>query len=782
MTRRKAEGSQWDRWAEELGIKEEAESTSSSQVSHPNLLEHELHPPDPAAGTTETTAADEREPAKPISRSAEVVAPDSRGHSASGQNPGRSASRHSERTEGRERTVSRQPSQRQSRHHAGAEESPARAGSHLRQVTAGHSGRSPDKPGPRHEQSLPKTGGAETASAATSAEGGTAEPGKVVKAPAPKGWCPPRKRIWPDFSHRSRKATDWNQLAAELGIVPAPGDLEQPQSETEPPAGIADELLENEKTEQSVAIGEYRRDALIGEEAKSEDEEREASAVAETGSPRGEWSTGEAVGGAVEVRKAQIVETEPTEIPRVPPSAFSEKRALTSRTAHEKKDLLGEVSLKASVTRVGEAETEPPGTAAASPSYPGVEEQDGRILGTSPSFPEVSSAEEVQAAPLLPGELLRSAGEIASQTEIKPASVPEAAHVDFAVPEQRVLITADTGLPEPPDGVGAEPPLELVAGERCSAVEGISSAELSASRPPEATWGSLRPDQSCAENFERALPEEVSVLPVTPSAAVEEPTTCYSPGPPEAGIQVAISEEMPPALIGPDAGAAVETEQDVTEPPSEVPSTEAVPEEELPPAFRAWFELFGEEPPELLSRREEKLVRELLGAPDTGPVAAEQEDATGLTGESSTRELVTAICQPGEAPGWVSSASVSWLGEEVSGVSVAGDESPELEKAEEAVSTREGRKAGRARRRRRRSARAAARQETSAETAAAVREQPGGKSAEALSDEEDHPGLIPPDAIPTWEETVGLIIVANMEHRARSQHSQGPYPRRPHRN
>ncbi|MDW8077643.1 MAG: hypothetical protein RMJ16_02035 [Thermoguttaceae bacterium] len=381
----------------------------------------------------------------------------------------------------------------------------------------------------------------------------------------------------------------------------------------------------------------------------------------------------------------------------------------------------------------------------------GLEESEGQIFGAAPIMPKVVRPEEVALES--PPEAGAGSTVVSAESERPGEVASQNPSVDLTVP--------------PPPAL-AEPATTLAVGEETA--QPSAPTDLKPVEIPPAQVVDL------SDRIFIGTAQEVAEQLETPPARLPEPV---------GALQLTVSEDHPGDTLAEWATAeSGEEGQDVNHPHAEISSGEApVPaEEELPPAFKAWFELFGEEPPELLSKREEKLVREVLGAPAKSSEDVVWQQVDEVPRSKDSPELVTTIEELPEPTGWVSSAALPWagevvetsLGEPTAALETApGESEPEEQPVYPGEHPRKRRRAGRHRPKRRDGRDIAA----SVETTTADHEQ-----AESEEDLEDQPGLIPPDAVPTWEETVGLIIAANMENRARSQHSHGIHPRRPPRN
>jgi len=576
--------------------------------------------------------------------------------------------------------------------------------------------------------------------------------GQFSDTPHPRGWTPPRKRIWPDFSHRQRKQTDWEALATELGLVPPEGPLPSAESPPSPSEGVP-----------SVPSAE-----LSGGFPESEKTEPAASPP-HLASPSG-------------IPEFTPSSSEPTSLP------------IWAELALPPCESLGEVTTGQGIPE-GITGSTPPGEPTAGEPGGSLEPADqplppGAVLEThveenQPTAEEAFSA-EVSAPPL----------EFATvRAQVEPSSLDKAGEVTFAIPSDLVTAEADT-----------------------AGVEGEGSREA-ASFSPDA--GSLKKASDRGEEAwelegEKGFTEEL-ILPER-SQAVEmyETPVASLPEERQEGPEKFHRGTFPPGKKSAEEESGTDKLHQAEVALASEPSPEGLlhmeePRDDVPPAFRAWAELFGEGPPELITRQEEAAVRESLGVSPSSSQAELWQDWAEDSEESERWDTLKDLEDLEESPDWVSSTTTSWVEEarllessdleqeveekigqpaaktEVEEPGSLGEEQPE------AVST--GERAKRSKRRRGRRRRRPAERATSEESAGVALEAAEKESIPlAQEPEEDHldteahdqeeeEGIIPSRAIPTWEETVGLIVAMNMENRARS-HSHGGHsghPRRPSR-
>ncbi len=738
MTGSENSGSNWDKWAEELGV-------SSSQQDHPA----NLGPIGAGGRGGDINALAKAEDACGGEGQGEARAPDDGPHGMKVQLEvdGQSGAPVAETGE-KPRRFSDKPaiasgnprfeqSHRSEKSHRRGGIGPAKSGSE----SIG-SGAQPQTGFPADDKSSGLREGSQT----DTGRGGTA-PGISATAPksgkrksenvtSPKkvGWTPPRKRIWPDFSGRQRSQTDWDRLAVELGIASSEEkDLEREQTQSIPEQGDVPHENSAEDGLTDVADGSRVGQALQGGSVR-DPEGAEAPSASGT---QGE-SQEESLGVVTEFATGRRGVLESVWVTKPPAN-----EAEASRPG----------SLKREDT-FGDEEVSAP-----SPTMiPGVREEAGQVIGTVAPVPETLVPQET-AGPVVP----ESIGG-ATPAEIRVPSLPEAAHVDFALGPGLIASSADTATAET-----REDSAKGFSREALTPLVELGSGGIAESISADVGSGALRGE----------------VLLSAPSSEGTEPTSVFYSGPPESGVQVAVSEETSSPLAREEA---FEISQESGQSAGEISQEETARqegealEEEIPPAFRAWFELFGEEPPELLSRREEKWVRELLGAPSLSEEKAAEVPPAESSSQAGSLEAITALAVAQDVSEWVSSAEVSWVGEEVSPEPGQPPKVASREAGSDMPGGKLGAKSRRGRKRRRRASDSPSRKDTTVDADQESPEKPGDEDATDGVEKDDQPHLIPSEAIPTWEETVGLVIAANMEHRSRAHHSHPTHPRRSQRN
>jgi hypothetical protein len=409
---------------------------------------------------------------------------------------------------------------------------------------------------------------------------------------------------------------------------------------------------------------------------------------------------------------------------------------------------------------------------------------------------------EEPEAVAFPAEAPPPLSEGTTSTAVESPVLPEAGEVAFAVPADVITGQANTtaiddlALVQPGDAEpqsaereGSMPEVAVTGKSLQETSAGVLSGETSSTQM---ILPLREPEADVQETPLARLPQDV--LPDIPGA---EPPLPEAPGKAPLGSEVW-------DVAGPSFAMSDSTGEVTVEAGEEV--REEGQAEEISPAFRAWAELFGEEPPELISRREEEAVRQILGAPSKPQEASLWEELEEGLEDSEQWDTLGDFPYPRQPSSWVSTTSVSWAGEETSSLPSptegsspteeevgGGPESAEeaLEESGEAATAQAEKppreRAGRRRRggrRRRRAERhqaaaapAAVDEEEEVPTGTAeeptwAEEQELGTAGEDHGDEQSE-GMIPSKAIPSWEETVGLIIAANMENRARSHGAPG---------
>jgi len=730
MEPHKDSGSQWDRWAAELGI---SPTGSGNAPDGEDLHRERISEPEGSASTTGRTANPPRtsNPGRSSagsSRDKGPVAGGRRGSStARPTSGGKEASGKPSRAEHSAKTEASSGSGRASPVQAGGKPSESASESHL--------------PADASEQA--------------------AQSRQTPEAPRAKGWTPPRKRIWPDFSRRQRKVTDWEALACQLGLVPPeapPAPLEKEPAESIPESveasessstlgGTASPALETDQREPGTSPAES--------EAKAHDSEEEAKSL----------DTLSAVSGSSTLPVWQELALPPCE-------------SLEGITPIQ--DELGQRA-----ESVSQAELPP---AEASEYSDMVAKQDISPERALETHVQESLAVTEQA---FSAEVPPPALEVATtHAEIQPGGLERAGEVAFAVPSDLVTAEVDT-----------------------ADVEGEEPSQPSLRSPTEESVGRTKQQEGEAWETEAAecftervvLPERTQAVEVfeTPVATLPED---------RGDVSAEFDQELaPPAerYREPnfEAGAARRAELPSSpDSPSEVVSQVEEPREDVPPAFRAWAELFGEGPPELITRQEEAAVRESLGVPPSSSERELWEDWHEEIDDSECWDTLKDLEDPDASQRWVSRATASWLEEDILdealdfpeeveeklGQSEAQEvpQEPEVVEEDLAAGPSTTQRPERSRRRRGRKRRRVQEPSTTGEVSrcspAAVQEEvptSADESEESLWESEHHleeeeEGIIPSRAIPTWEETVGLIIAMNMENRARGHGGHGGHPRR----
>jgi|GEM_PF-3618767 len=585
---------------------------------------------------------------------------------------------------------------------------------------------------------------------------------ETAEAPRAKGWTPPRKRIWPDFSRRQRKVTDWEALACQLGLVPP--EAPSPPPKTEPPESIPESIEASESS--SPTLGGEASSGL--EEEQIEPGTSPAESKAKTHHSEEEAKSPDTVSGILE---------SPTTLPVWQELALPPCEPLEEITSAQ--DQLGQGAESASQTE---------------PSPPEVSEYSA-VVGERDISPEKALETQVQESLAVTEEAFSAevpppALEVAAtRAEIQPGGLERAGEVAFAVPSDLVTAEVDTAVVE-----GQEPSQPSV---RCADEGSLGRLKHQEGE----AW-----ETEVAEGFtERVvLPERTQAVEVfeTPVATLPEDRGDLLG---EFAQEPARTTESYRELKSEAAAVRSAEVPSSTDSASEVVSQVEEPREDVPPAFRAWAELFGEGPPELLTRQEEAAVRESLGVPPSSSEPDLWEDWHEAIDDSECWDTLKDLEDLDASQRWVSRATASWVEEDIldepldfpeeveekPGQPEAQEvaQEPEVLEDDLAAGPSTTKRPKRSRRRKGRKPRrvqeSSAMGESSGSSSGVVKEE-GPTSAEESEESpwepdqhgEEEEGIIPSRAIPTWEETVGLIIAMNMENRARGHGGHGGHPRR----
>ncbi len=735
MEPRKDSGSQWDRWAAELGI---SPTGSGNPPGGEDLHLERISEPEGSASSTARAANSPR------------TSNPGRGSAGSSRDKGPVAGGRRGSSTARPTSGGKEASAKPSR-----AEPPAKS-----EATSGAGRPTPvqggGKPSDRvSERQLPAE--------ASEQVGKSPETAESLRV---RGWTPPRKRVWPDFSRRQRKITDWEALACELGLVPPEGPSRLP--ETEPEESMPESVEVSEASSQMP--GEMVSCSL--ETEQTEPGTTPAESRAKTHDSEEETKSPDTVSGVLESS---------TSLPVWQELALPPCESLEEITPAE--DQVGQGAESASQTEPSPAEVS---------EYSGVAaERDISPERALETHVEESLAVTEQA---FRAEVPPPALEVAAtRTEIQPSGLERAGEVAFAVPSDLVTAEVDT-----------------------AAVEGEEPSQTTLLSAEEDSLGRIK--QQEGEAWESEAPEGFTERVVFPerTQAVEVFETPVPTLPEEGGdLSGEFGQELASAAesyreLKSEAGAARPAElPSSTDSSPEVASQGEEPREDVPPAFRAWAELFGEGPPELVTRQEEAAVRESLGVPPSSSEPELWEDWHEEVDDSECWDTLKDLEDLDASQRWVSRATASWVEEDIldepldfpeeveeklgqpEGQGVA--QEPEMVEDDLEAGPSTTKRPKRSRRRRGRKGRRVQEPSTVGEvpgaSPAAVQEEvptSAEESEESLWESEHHPeeeeeGIIPSRAIPSWEETVGLIIAMNMENRARGHGGHAGHPRRPPR-